>query len=990
MKLFYKKSKLFWTLLLGLLCTNVAVAQQVLVKGTVFDKKGETIIGATVTVKGKPAIGMVTDFDGNFQFKADKKDVLVVSYIGYTKKEVKLATAKFPLKITLSDDQKLLSEVVVIGYGTMKKKDLTGSISTIDEKSFQKGAISTPSELLVGKVAGVQITPNGSPGKGGTIRIRSGASLNASNDPLIVIDGVPIDNSAASGAPSVLSTINPQDIASMNILKDASATAIYGSRASNGVIIIETKRAKFGQKMQFNFSTNNSLAHAANFVDVLTAGEYRAYVKKYAPAKVSMLGKANTNWQKEIYQLAYTTDNNLSMSGSLDKLPYRVSVGLFSQEGILKRDKMERASASLSLNPRLFDSHLSIDANLKVSATRNQFANKNAIPSAIQFDPTQPISADGFDEFGGYFTWKSGGDPNKLATYNPVALIELTDDKSNVFRSLGSAKINYKSYLIPDLRFNLNLGYDYTQGKGTLFVPETAAFEWTKDKKNPGKGGTNNEYKQSKRNLLLDFYANYAKDIDAIKSRIDVMAGYSYQDWKTTTTNYPNNTAAGKAIDKPTYPFDYPQNTLVSFYARLNYSLMSRYLLTATVRADGSSRFSKDNRWGIFPSLAFAWRIKDEGFLKGVKAVNDLKLRIGYGVTGQQDGIDNYSYIPGYYLSTESNESYQFGNKFYQMYKPAAYDENIKWEQTATYNAGLDYSFLENRISGSIDVYYKKTENLLNRTPVAAGSNFSNRVLTNVGNIENKGIELALNLVPVKTKDWTWDLNYNLTFQDSKITKLNLRDDAKFSGVRQGWITGGNDNTVQIHSIGYAPYTFFVFKQVYDAQGKPIEGAYADLNKDGKITDEDLYRYHSPAPDVMMGLSTSLSYKAWTLSTALRASFGNYIYDNISSYMANRGQAVEQQGYLTNTTPDVFKSGFTGGQYRSDYYVKNASFLKIDNVNLSYNFGRLFNLVDLRASATVQNVFTFSKYKGIDPEGSIDYKAYPIPRTYSLNLNLTF
>ncbi len=984
------RSKLFWITLLGLICTNVAVAQQVLVKGTVFDKKGESIIGATVTIKGKPSVGMVTDFDGNFQFKANKQDVLVVSYIGYTTKEIKLATAKFPLKITLSDDQKLLSEVVVIGYGTMKKKDLTGSISTIDEKSFQKGAIATPSELLVGKVPGVQITPNGSPGAGGTIRIRSGASLNASNDPLIVIDGVPIDNSSASGAPSILSSINPQDIASMNILKDASATAIYGSRASNGVIIIETKRAKFGQKLQVNFSTNNSLSHAAKYVDVMSAAQYRDFVKKTAPSRVPMLGKANIDWQKEIYRLAYTTDNNLSLSGSLKKLPYRVSVGLFSQEGILRRDRMRRASSSISLNPRLFDGHLSIDANLKLSATSNQFGNKGAIESAIQFDPTQAIVQKGFKKFDDYFTWVSDGAPNNLATQNPVAQIELRDDKSQVFRSLGSAKINYKAHFLPDLRFNLNLGYDYTLGKGTVFVPQTAAWEWNKDKENPGKGGTNNEYKQSKRNLLLDFYANYAKDIDAIRSRIDVMAGYSYQDWKTTTTNYADKTAADKIISKPTYDFDYPQNTLVSFYARLNYNLMSRYLLTATVRADGSSRFSPENRWGIFPSLALAWRIKEEGFLKNVKAVDDLKLRVGYGVTGQQDGIDNYPYIPGFYLSNAATESYQLGNEFYQMYKPAAYDEDIKWEQTATYNAGLDYSFLDNRISGSVDVYFKKTENLLNRTPVAAGSNFSNRVLTNVGNIENKGIEMALNLVPVKTKDWTWDLNYNLTFQDSKITKLNLREDSNFAGVKQGWIKGGTGTTVQIHSIGYAPYTFFVFKQVYDVQGNPIEGAYADLNKDGKITDEDLYRYHSPAPDVLMGLSTSLSYKDWTLSTSLRASFGNYIYDNISSYMANKGQAVNQQGYLTNTTSDVLATGFTGGQYRSDYYVKNASFLKMDNISLSYNFGRLFNFVDLRASATAQNVFTITKYKGLDPEGSIDYNAYPIPRTYSLNLNLTF
>ncbi len=976
-------------MLLGLICSNVAVAQQVLVKGTVFDKKGETIIGATVTLKGKPSVGMVTDFDGNFQFKADRKDILVVSYIGYTTKQISLAKAKMPLKITLSDDQKLLSEVVVIGYGTMKKKDLTGSISTIDEKSFQKGAISTPSELLVGKVAGVQITPNGSPGAGGKIRIRSGASLNASNDPLIVIDGVPIDNSTAAGAPSVLSSINPQDIASMNVLKDASATAIYGSRASNGVIIITTKRAKFGQKLQVSFSTNHSLAHAAKYVDVFSADEYRAFVKKVAPSRVAELGNANTNWQDEIYQVAYTTDNNISVSGSLDRLPYRLSVGLFSQEGILKDDKMNRASASLSLNPRLFDGHLSIDANLKVSGTFNQFANKGAIGAAVQFDPTRPVSASGFNKFGSYFTWLKGADtPNDLATANPVALLDLTDDSSKVFRSLGSAKINYKAHFLPDLRFNLNLGYDYTSSKGDIFVPEAASWQWTRGKV-AGKGGTNNHYKQKKRNLLLDFYANYAKDIDAIRSRIDVMAGYSYQDWKTDVYNFADYTASGEVISKPVYPFDYPQNTLVSFYARLNYSLMNRYLLTATVRTDGSSRFSEDNRWGIFPSLALAWRIKEEGFLKDVKALDDLKLRLGYGITGQQDGIGNYSYLQGYYLSSNT-ATYQFGDKFYNMFRPAAYDKDIKWEQTETYNVGLDYAFFGNRLSGSVDAYYKKTKDLLNVIPVPAGSNFSNKLLTNVGNIENKGIEFTVNAIPVQTKNFSWDLSYNFSLQESKITKLNQTEDPNYLGVLHGGIKGGTGYNVQIHSVGYAPSTFFVYKQLYDTNGKPIEGAFADLNGDGIQNEKDRYHLKSPAPDVLMGLSTSLNYKGWSLATSLRASFGNYIYDNVNAFLAVKNEAINANNFFSNTTAEIYKSNFSSGQYLSDYYIHNASFLKMDNLSLSYDFGKVYNKFNVRATATAQNVFTISNYKGIDPEQGIDNNLYPMPRTYSFNLNVTF
>ncbi len=988
MKLFKMKSKVFWIALLGLVCTNVAVAQQVLVKGTVFDQKGESIIGATVTLKGKPAVGMVTDLDGKFQLKASQKDVLVVSYIGYTTKEVKLATAKMPLKITLSEDKKQLSEVVVIGYGTMKKKDLTGSVTSISEKNFQKGAISTPSELLVGKVAGVQITPNGSPGAGGKIRIRSGASLNASNDPLIVIDGVPIDNSATAGAPSVLSSINPQDIASMNILKDASATAIYGSRASNGVIIITTKRAKFGQEMQINFSTNNSLAHAAKFVDVMDANEYRAFIKKVAPSKVSELGKANTDWQDEIYRMAYTTDNNLSISGSLNRLPYRLSLGLFSQEGILKGDKMKRASASLSLNPRLFDGHLSVDANLKVSGTANDFANKGAIGAAVQFDPTRPIRAKGFDKLGGYFSWMRGGAPNLLATANPVALLNLTDDSSKVFRSIGSAKINYKTHFLPELRFNMNLGYDYTSSKGDIFVPETASWQWTRGKV-AGKGGTNNHYEQEKRNLLFDFYANYAKTFDAIRSRVDVMAGYSYQDWKTTIHNYADHTASGKVISKPVYPNDYPQNTLVSFYARLNYSLMNRYLLTATVRTDGSSRFSEDNRWGVFPSLALAWRIKEESFLKDVKVLDDLKLRLGYGVTGQQDGIGNYSYLQGYYLS-QNTATYQFGDQFYNMYRPAPYDQDIKWEQTETYNVGLDYAFFDNRLTGSIDAYYKKTKDLLNEIPVPAGSNFSNKVLTNVGNIENKGIEFTINAVPVQTKDFSWDISYNLSFQKSEITKLNQKEDPNYLGVLHGGIKGGTGYNVQIHSVGHTPSSFFVYKQLYDTNGKPIEGAFADLNGDGVLNDNDRYHLKSPAPDVLMGFSTSLNYKKWTLATSLRASFGNYIYDNVNAFLAVKTEAINPNSFFSNTTSEVYKSDFSTGQYLSDYFIHNASFLKMDNLSLSYDFGKVYKKFNVRATATAQNVFTISNYKGIDPEQGIDNNLYPMPRTYSLSLNVTF
>lgn len=982
MKSFNLRFRVVLMALVSVLSLAIASAQDITVRGTVIDHTGEPLLGASIVVKGRPGVGTTTDLDGQFQMKALRSETLVVSFIGYVSQEVALATAHMPLSIRMVEDSKTLGDVVVIGYGSMQKKDLTGSITSISEKNFQKGVISTPSELLVGKVAGVQITPNGSPGAGSTIRIRGGASLNASNDPLIVIDGVPVENTAASGAPSVLSSINPQDIASMNVLKDASATAIYGSRASNGVIIITTKRGTVGQDMQIDFSTSHSLAHASRRVDVLTGDEMRALVK--GTAHEALAGTASTDWQDEIYQLAYGTDNNFSVSGAAGIMPYRASLGLYHQEGVLKTDAMQRVSQSFTLNPRFLDGDLNVDANLKLSMTRNRFAEHDAINSAVVFDPTQPVRAPGFDAYGGYFTWLSAsGAPHSLAPANPVAMLEQRENKSNVFRSIGSLKIDYRAFFLKDLKFNLNLGFDYTAGSGQVYVPENAAWEWNRST-TPGAGGTHNAYRQRRRNLLLDFYANYNKEIESLSSRIDLMAGYSYQDWKTFAFNMPDRTASGQVISSPIYARDFPQNTLVSYYARLNYNLLDRYLLTATIRTDGSSRFSPENRWGIFPSLALAWRVNNEAFLRNVKWLDDLKVRLGYGVTGQQDGIANYSYMAGYFLSANTH-AYQMGNTFYNMYRPAPYDENIKWEQTTTYNVGLDFAILNNRVSGSVDLYRKHTSDLLNVTPIPAGSNFSNEILTNIGNIENEGLEFTINATPVQTKTFSWDLSYNFTFNRSKITKLTANEDPQYLGVDTGDIRGATETKIQIHSVGYQPSTFFVYKQLYTADGQPIEGAYADLNGDGIINKYDRYHYKSGNPDFLMGFSTSLTWGRLSLSTALRASIGNYVYDNVSSSMAYRNEVLDSNGFIKNTPHEIYKSKFVTSQYLSDYYIHNASFLKMDNLSLSYDFGKIGRRVGLRASATVQNVFVLSDYKGIDPERSIDNKVYPMPRTYSLN-----
>ena len=966
-----------------------ASAQDVQVKGQVVDDKGEAVIGASVKVKETPQ-GVITDINGNFSVRAPKNGHLIVSSVGYATKTVALSGATLPLKIVLSESAENLKEVVVVGYGSMQKKDLTGSVSTLNAKNFQKGAISTASDLLVGKIAGVQITPEGSPGAGGRIRIRGGASLNASNDPLIVIDGVPIENTAVSGAPSILSSLNPQDIASMNVLKDASATAIYGSRASNGVIMITTKRGKVGQKTQIAVSVQSSLSEAARRVRVLSADEYRTLIQRISPATASKLGTANTDWQDEIYQLAYGGDYNVSVSGAAGKLPYRVSTGFYHQEGVLKTDKMNRFSGDISLNPRLFDNHLSIDASVKLSATHNRFANKDAIGAAVQFDPTRPVrDADAaYQPFGGYWAWLDNGNLQTLAPRNPVALLNQKEDISDVFRTISNLKIDYKLHFLPELKLNVNLGYDYASGKGHVTIPNNSVIGWERYTlkvagQDVKKSGTNTTFDQRKRSLLFDFYANYAKELTSLKSRIDVMAGYSYQDWKTYIHNTPDYTFDKTLVSKPVYEYDYPQNTLVSFYGRLNYSLMDRYLLTATVRADGSSRFSKANRWGIFPALALAWRLNQESFLKDVSWIDDLKLRLGYGVTGQQDGIGNYSYLPFYGLSVNTN-LYQLGDKYYNMMRPAAYDENIHWEQTATYNVGLDYSFIKGRLSGTLDFYQKNTSDLLSLTPVPAGANFSNKILTNIGNITSKGFELSINATPIQTKHFTWDVNYNISSNSTRITKLNAAQGTGYEGIPLTNVKGATGTSVQIHREGYAPGTFFVYKQVYDKNGKP------ELKK---FASDHRYYAQNPEPKVLMGLSTSLTYDRWTLSTALRASFGNYIYDNLSAYMANH-DIVYNKAFFRNTTPEINVSDFSkkdDNQMVSDYYIHPASFLKMDNLTLAYNFGRLFGgASSLRASATVQNVFTLSSYKGLDPEQAVDYRLYPIPRTYSLNLSLTF
>lgn len=980
-----------------------ALAQDKVVTGKVTDSKdGAVLVGASVLVKGT-TLGVSTDANGSFSLKVPASaTTLVISSVSHTTIEVPIGSGK-NLQIKLEQANNALNEVVVIGYGTARKKDLTGAVSTVSSKDFVKGAITTPEQLISGKIAGVAITSNGgAPGSGSTIRIRGGASLNASNDPLIVVDGLPLSNDGISGVASPLSMINPNDIETFTVLKDASASAIYGSRASNGVILITTKKGKKGAPT-FSFSTQLSSASISKKADILNADQLATIIKANAPANIiSKLGTAKTDWQDQIYQNAIGTDNNFSMSGGSATMPYRLSVGYLNQNGILKTGNLERTSIGITLNPTFLDNHLKIDINLKGSISKSRFANQGAIGSAVFFDPTQAVYTTS-KRYGGYWEWLNANNYastglETLAPKNPLGQLLQRDDRSNVQRSIGNIVVDYKMHFLPDLRAILNVGYDYSIGAGTINVNDSAASGYRRFKDPTGlfHGGTSTEYNQIKNNQYLNFYLNYTKEFKEIDSRLEAIAGYEFQDYKTKNYNFSDLTFDKTIVSSPNFPYDEPRLTIMSLMGRVNFAIMNKYILTGSVRRDGSSRFSPENRYSVFPSAAFAWRIKNENFLKNSSAISDLKLRVGYGVTGQQDGIPYYSYVSFYNLSSVSG-SYQLGNTFYQGYRPGGYYEQRKWEQTATTNLALDYGFLNNRITGSIEYYIKNTTNLLNEINQGAGTNFSNKIIANVGSMENRGVEFNINYQVVKGKNLNWDIAFNATYNKNKITKLTISDDPNFQGNRYGGISGGTGNTILVNSTGYNRGAFFVFKQVYDpTTGKPIDNLFDDLNRDGVINEKDLYQYKGADPEMFFGFSTNLTYKKFSAGFVMRASVGNYLYNNTASSSGTIRNLINPIGYINNGSSDVLYTNFSGNgtnYYLSDYYVQNASFLRMDNINFGYNVGKVFhNKANLRLSGNVQNVFTITKYKGLDPEqnGGIDNNFYPRPRTFVLGLNLEF
>lgn len=1008
------------TLLLGLFLSVSAFAQST-ITGQVKDAAGEPIIGASVLINGT-SNGTVTDLDGNFSVNVQPGATLTISYIGFQKQQV---AATNGMVITLQEDQaQQMNEVVVIGYGAVKKSDLTGSVTALKPDSKNKGLVVNAQDMLAGKVAGVSVTSDGgTPGGGANIRIRGGSSLNASNNPLIVIDGVAMDQTGVKGVSNPLSLVNPQDIESFNVLKDASATAIYGSRGSNGVIIITTKKGRRGLQVSYNGSF--TVSRNSKNLDVLSADEYRSLIaKKFGtdlytldsngnkvPTAYSRLGSANTNWQNEIFRTALSHDHNVAVSGQVgDWLPYRVSAGYTNQQGIIKTSNFERFTGAFTLNPSFLNDHLKLTLNAKGMWTKNRYADGEAIKAARQFDPTQPVYASGYENFGGYYQWLDDGTAlndsswpktyYSLATKNPVSILNLKNDRAISRDFLGSADVDYKVHGFEDLRFHVTAGVDIAKGRQVTDVdpasPQAIYY------------GSYGWESQLKRNMQLSAYAQYYHDFnDKAKNHFDIMAGYEWAHFWHNTKNaywsyYPstNRDPALAGTQRNYTPYYYAtENYLVSFFGRANWSLMDgRYMVTATVRNDGSSRFKE--HWATFPSFAFAWRINEENLFKKIDWLSDLKLRLSWGMTGQQEGIGDYNYFAIYEMNTGNGSTYPIAGNG-SLARPKAYDPNLKWETTTSYNVGLDWGILKQRLTGSVDWYYRKTTDLLNSATVPAGSNFRNQVMSNIGSMYNMGVETSLHWLAVNAKDFNWTMDYNFTYNYNKITDLNGGNDPDYF-VPTGGISAGTGGNIQAQHVGNAVNSFHVFQQAYDKNGKPLEGVVVDRNGDGKITDADKYYYKAPAAPVTMGFASRFEYRNWDLGFALRASLGNYVYNDAfasTSNMSNSEIYVNSK-YLVNRPTDVVADNWLSSATTStqtDYWVQNASFLKMDNVTLGYSFANLlkqgsWNGITGRIYGTVNNVFCLTKYKGLDPEvfNGIDNNLYPRPISFILGLNLNF
>ena len=989
-------------LLLGLFLSVGVYAQNITVKGHVKDALGG-VIGANVVEKGNTTNGTITDLDGNFTLTVPQGATLVVSFIGYKSQEVAAAPS---VVVTLQDDAELLETVVVIGYGSVKKNDLTGSVTAIKADEINRGAITSPDQMLQGKVPGLLVTPaSGDPTGGATIRIRGAASLYASNDPLIVIDGVPVTSEGGAGMANPLASVNPNDIESYTVLKDASATAIYGSRASNGVIIITTKKGT-GDKMKVSYNSSYSLKQNTSTLEMMTGDQYRQYIKDVYgenDPRLGMMGNANTDWQDLIYRTAFSTDQNVSLYGNAKGvLPYRVSLGYTYDQATLKEGDNQRANLGISLSPKFFQDHLSVNVNLKGIYNRANYPNSGAVGSAVDFDPTQSpyfYDANGnidTSKAGGYFNWISAdGSANTMASINPLSQLYDNYNVNDTWRSMGNVQLDYKIHGFEDLRVNLNLGYDLARTEGTKYSELGSILSMRN-----GAQDYYENYANNNANTLLEFYANYNKEFGI--HHLDVMAGYSWQHnyVKYDNIQYYNNDRSNVYLDNPT---DRKEYYLVSFFGRVNYSLNSKYLFTVSLRDDASSRFSKSNRWGLFPSAAFAWNIAEENFLKESDApISSLKLRLGWGQTGQQDiGIDRcYAYQAKYTQSSALATRIPWGNGYIYTLAPNAYNPDIKWETTETYNVGLDFGFLKGRINGTIDAYLRKTKDLLNDVTTPMGVNFSNKVISNVGDMENKGLEFNLNFIPIERKDMRWTINVNGTWQDTKITKLTNNPTPDYLGVEVGANMGGTGGYTSLYSVGYSPYTYHLYQQAYDENGKPLQNVLVDRDGNGEITAQDRYiTDKSIQPKFFYGIGSQFTYKNWDFGFNAHGSVGGYALNRIKMNTATSYSDDYTKGYLNNLSPYCMETGWTATiseqQKYSDMFLENTTFFRMDDINVGYTFDKIKNWGGkIRVAASVQNVFTITKYSGLDPEltvaDGVDNNLIPRPRLYTLRLNINF
>lgn len=971
--------KLYQGLIVLLLLASTTSFSQSSLSGTVTDANSkQPIPGVNIIIEGTNK-GTTTDFDGNYILSnINLNEVIAFSYVGYTTQTVPY-TGQNTINIALEEGGTQLDAVLLIGYGSTTEQDATGSIELISTEDFNQGAVISPELLISGKSPGVRITPGGgAPGEGAEIRIRSGSSLSGNNSPLIVVDGIPLDQRGVQGVRNQLNSINPNEIKDFVILKDAAATSIYGSRASNGVILITTKTGSKNSDLKLEYDFKGSVGNIIDKVDVLDYYEFKNVLRQQPNIDATLLGTTPTDWQDQIYQTSYGVIHNITASQGFDNFYYRINYNYTGQSGVLKTDNYQRNALNFSLNHDFLDNSLKLAVTSKNILDQNDWADQGAIGAAIAFDPTQRIYEAG-SYFGGFFEFRTSDTQEQTqATRNPVALLKLYDSEGKSWRNISNFNIDYKfKDLIPELKFNLNAGIDYAKNEGSSFRPKYAAA----NNQNIDAVG---EYSGVNKNLLLDFYFNYKKDIEKLNTEVDLTAGHSYQEFLIYNDN--TYTESNATVVEPR---TINRNSLESYFARASFNIADKYLVSASMRRDGSSRFNEDNRWSFFPSISLGWKLHEETFLSEFEKLNQLKLRLGYGVTGNQEIGSNYGYL-GIYSPSQQGARYQFGNQFYNTLRPEEFDENLKWEELRTYNAGIDFGFFNNRLSGTIDAYYRETEDLLATVPVPAGANLSDQLVTNVGATTSKGIEIGINGTIIKTEDFNWDMNYNITFQDLEITKLSLGDNPDFF-IAQGGISGGVGNTIQIWKAGYDPTTFFAYRQVYNEAGKPIEGAYVDVNGDNEITEADKQAYKKATPDYYMGFTNSISYKNLDLSFTFRGSFGTYMYNNTqSSNGFVTAGTVTPQAYYSNLNASVLETNFQNSQVFSDYYIQSADFVKLDNVSLGYFIPG--DKVDFRVSLTATNLLTITDYKGLDPEisGGIDNNFYPRSRTFVLGFNFQF